>query len=279
MVKPDVINMKETKLLGGSIFTLLFAALIVILVFGLYVIKDGQVGVKQTLGNYDDQELGTGVHFAMPIISSLEKVDIRKTTISESVGVPSKEGLVIELDISVIYRVKSDKASEIIQTVQGDIKNTLLVPYMRNGIRDIAAGYDASAFYSQDTRELMAQALQDRLSDQLNENLIIEDVLLRKVTLPLRVTQAIEDKLDAEQKAQKKEFELISAEKDAEIEVARAKGVAGANKIIAASISKEYLQYRFIEGLNDGNTEVIYVPTEANLPLLEARDKRSSTSK
>lgn len=64
---------------------------------------------------------------------------------------------------------------------------------------------------------------------------------------------------------------LDSASKLADAEVARAKGVAESNRIIADSLTKEYLQYKFIEGLNDGNTEVIYVPTEANLPILEAR--------
>lgn len=68
--------------------------------------------------------------------------------------------------------------------------------------------------------------------------------------------------------------EKESAKLKAEAEVIRAGGIAEANRIIAGSITDEYLKYRFIEGLNDGNTETIYVPTETNLPLLEARDKR-----
>lgn len=64
-----------------------------------------------------------------------------------------------------------------------------------------------------------------------------------------------------------------SAEKLAEAEIIRARGIAEANEIIAGSITEEYLKYKFIEGLNDGSTEVIYVPTEANLPILEARNK------
>ena len=66
----------------------------------------------------------------------------------------------------------------------------------------------------------------------------------------------------------------LAAVELAEAEITRAKGIAEANKIISGSITNEYLKYRFIEGLNDGNTEVIYVPTEANLPILEARDLR-----
>jgi len=63
-----------------------------------------------------------------------------------------------------------------------------------------------------------------------------------------------------------------SAKLKAEAEVIRADGIAKANEIIAGSITEEYIRYKFVEGLNDGHTEVIYVPTEANLPILEARD-------
>ena len=62
-----------------------------------------------------------------------------------------------------------------------------------------------------------------------------------------------------------------SATLKAESEVIRARGIAEANEIISKSLTTEYIQYKFVEGLNDGNTEVIYVPTEANLPILEAR--------
>ncbi len=62
-----------------------------------------------------------------------------------------------------------------------------------------------------------------------------------------------------------------AAQLKADAEVIRAAGIAKANEIIADSLSEEYIRYKFVEGLNDGNTEVIYVPTEANLPILEAR--------
>ena len=70
-----------------------------------------------------------------------------------------------------------------------------------------------------------------------------------------------------------KEFELQKAKKDAEIAVANAKGVAESNKIIAGSLTASYLRYLWITNLDKGNSEVIYVPTEANLPILEATRK------
>ena len=69
---------------------------------------------------------------------------------------------------------------------------------------------------------------------------------------------------------QEAEAEKEAAKLKAEAEIIRAEGIAEANKIIADSITAQYIQYKFVEGLNDGNTEVIYVPTEANLPILEA---------
>lgn len=69
---------------------------------------------------------------------------------------------------------------------------------------------------------------------------------------------------------QEAEAEKQSAKLKADAEILRAEGIAEANKIIAGSITSEYIKYKFVEGLNDGNTEVIYVPTEANLPILEA---------
>lgn len=67
---------------------------------------------------------------------------------------------------------------------------------------------------------------------------------------------------------------------EAEAEVERAKGVARANKIIGESLNENenYLRYLWIQSLNDGNAETIYVPTEANLPILEA-DRLSQPKK
>ena len=72
-----------------------------------------------------------------------------------------------------------------------------------------------------------------------------------------------------------------SAKYLAEAEVERAFGVAKANKIIGDSLegNDAYLRYLWIQGLQDGSSEVIYIPTEANLPILEAARKIQPSSK
>lgn len=100
------------------------------------------------------------------------------------------------------------------------------------------------------------------------EGIEIVDVLLRDVKLPQRFRESIELKLTAEQRVQQKQFELEQARKDAEIEVARAEGAAKAQKIVRSTLSGSYLQYLWIKTLNQ-NPNVIYVATEANLPIFK----------
>ncbi len=246
-----------------------------IFVVRLTVISDGEVGVKKTLGNFDDVEMKRGLKVYIPIITKIYKVNTKEMIINEKMSVPSKEGLMVELDASVIYSVREDMASEIKQTVTGDIKDTLLIPYLRNGLRDIASGYEAKAMYSVEGRKEISNKLQMLLESKLSDRLNINDALLRDTVLPVKIKEAIENKLDAELQAQAKEFELAAAKKDAEIDVARAQGIADSNTIISGSITPEYLKWKFIEALAKSGASVIYVPTEANLPILEAT--RSNT--
>jgi len=256
----------------NKIFSVVIFILVVIILFSsIKIVDDGQVGVKKTLGHIADEEVDTGLTVIIPFIQSLEIYDVKTQEIKENSMVPSSEGLIITLDVSVLYHLDDTEVAELRKSVNKDFQETLIVPYIRNEIRDTVSGYEAKIIYSQDGRKEVALQVQNNLIDKLSSRgIVIEDVLLRDIKLPLKVTQAIELKLEKEQESQRKEFELISAKKDAEIEVARAVGVAEANKIISGSISSQYIQYLWVQGLNDGNSEVIYVPTEANLPILEA---------
>ncbi len=98
-------------------------------------------------------------------------------------------------------------------------------------------------------------------------------MLLRDVKLPQKFRESIEAKLTAEQKVQQKTFELLQAKKDAEIEVARAKGAAQAQDIVRSTLSDSYLHYLWIKTLNK-NPNVIYVSTEANKPMFRTPSAR-----
>jgi len=251
------------------LFVLFFASIIG-LVGCVNIIDDGEVGVRKTLGDYNDYELGTGIALSVPFISDVYTVNTKIMKIDEDLEVPSSEGLSILMHINVIYSVRPERASDIYQTVSDDIEGTLLTPYVRNGMRDVVTGYTSEAVYTEVKRGEIAGKVKVYLQEKLGKDLIIHEVLIREVQLPDMVREAIDTKISAKQLQERKNFEVEIAKKDAEIEIAKATGTAEANKIIANSITPEYLKWKFINSLDASQASIIYVPTEANLPVLES---------
>ena len=191
--------------------------------------------------------------------------------IRETANVPSSEGLISSLDVSVLFNVPIERAVNVRKTIGRNYVDIVLEPYIREAIRNIISGYEVKALFNDQGRKEISQKILAFLKERLDpRGVIIQDVLLRDVRLPDTFAQSIQMKLRTEQEALQKEFELQKAKKDAEIEIARANGVAQSNKIIAGSIDETYLHYLWITGLQKNNMQVIYVPTEANIPIMES---------
>jgi regulator of protease activity HflC (stomatin/prohibitin superfamily) len=177
--------------------------------------------------------------------------------------------LIVGLDTSLLFRVLATDAPEIRKTIGWNYVELLVVPYFRNAVRDVVSGYQVKNIYSEVGRKEIASKIKGFLTENLEPRGIrVEDVLLRDVKLPERFRDSIEAKLTAEQQVQQKEFMLDQAKKDAEIEVARARGAAEAQEIVRSTLSDSYLQYLWIKTLAE-NPSVIYVATEANLPIFK----------
>jgi len=234
------------------------------------VIEDGEVGVSKSFGKIDDVTVSQGVRIVVPIARQIERWNIKLQELKEGATVPSSEGLIVGLDTSLLFQVIPDKAPQIRKTVGREYVNRLIVPYFRNSLRDVVAGYPVKNIYAEKGRKEIAAKIRAYLMENLQPRGIqIVDVLLRDVKLPTRFKESIEAKLTAEQRVQQKQFELEQARKEAEIEVARAEGAAKAQRIIRETLSDSYLQYLWIQTLNE-NPNVIYVATEANLPIFKS---------
>lgn len=244
---------------------------------GMTTIEDGQAGVKADFGKISDEPVSTGWHFYLPLISWIETWDVKTQELKEVATVPSSEGLISQLDISVLYNVPKDRVVFVRKTTGRDYRETIIEPYVREAIRNIVSGYAVKALFSDEGRHDIGNKMLVFLKEKLEpRGIAVQDVLLRDVRLPQTFALSIEAKLKAEQESLQKEFELAKAKKDAEIEVARAEGAAKSNLIIANSITENYLRYKWVESLKSSNMQVVYVPTEANLPVLEAGRWRAS---
>ena len=236
------------------------------------IIEDGEVGVKKSFGSISDEPVGQGPVLQIPIVRTVETWNVKLQEIKEAASVPSSEGLIVGLDASLLFRVDPAAAPQLRKTVgpQWVYADKLVLPYFRNGLRDVVSGYEVKNIYAESGRREIAGKLAEFLRTSLSERgIIIEDVLLRDVKLPQGLRESIELKLTAEQKVQQKQFELEQARKDAEIEIARAEGAARAQEIVRSTLSDSYLQYLWISTLNE-NPNVIYVATESNMPIFKA---------
>lgn len=239
------------------------------------VIEAGQTGVGSVFGKVRSQELHSGFHFKNPFMR-VTKMSIRthdytmsithgeaQRTGADAIRALTKEGLDVDLDITVLYHLEQDNASEVYEGIGLDYDEVLIRPQIRSVIREVIAQYEAKDIYSSKRQEA-SQAILDQLTHALlDRGIVVEDVLLRNVQLPDRLANSIQLKLEAEQDAQRYDFLLQKEEKEAQRKRVEAAGQRDSQRIIAESLTQNYLQYLYIQSLKD-REGTIYVPTNPN---------------
>ena len=263
------------------------ALLVVLLIFGAWlffasiiIVDAGETGVYSLFGKVKDQELRSGFHLVIPL-ARVTKMSIRTEEYTMSIAQGegkkygadaitslTKEGLSVDLDMTVLYHLEEDKASDIYRDVGLSYDEKIIRPTIRTVIRDIIAQYEAKDIYSEKRQEA-ANNISVNLKSQIEERgIVIEQVLLRNVALPANLANAIQEKLQAEQEAEKYDFILDKEKKEKERKVIEAEGQRDAQKIINESLSTNYLYFLYINQLKDLEGTV-YVPTSPStgMPL------------
>lgn len=261
------------------IFSIGVVVLAVILIFTSFirVVPAGHVGVVDVFGNVDMQQRRAGLNLVNPF-ANLIIMDIQTQERKESMGVPSKEGLTMNVDISILYRLTPEKASVIYKTVGADYDDVVISPQFRSAVREATVYYEAKALYTSSRDEITNKIFADLEKMFSERGVIIEKVLLRAIQLPLTVSQAIEEKLKAEQESEQMKFVLTKQSQEAERVIIEAKGIAAAQAIINKTLTPQYLQHEAIQAqvamANGPNHTVVYIPSGDNgIPLVRAMNK------
>lgn len=248
--------------------SILLLAAAVATLSGCVVVEDGTVGVSKSFGRIAETALQPGPYMHIPVMREVEVWNIKTQRRSLILSIPSGEGLIIKLQATVLYR-----PTEVVRLrteVGTDFVETVLDSTMINTFREVIGQQRVEELIT--NQEKMTGLAATKLERSLGERgILVEDLMLTGLELPEKFKDAIERKLEQEQRALQKRFELDQAEKDAEIEVAAARGTAKAQEIIRETLTAEYLQYMWIKTLNQ-NPNVIYVATEANMPVFRTMD-------
>jgi prohibitin 1 len=234
------------RLLGKVTSSTIALATLAIAVKSIVIISAGHVGVVDIFGKVSNNTLKPGVNFINPL-SSVEIFSTRTKEMKQNLDSPSKEGLILNIEVSVLYHVDPQKAQQLYQTVGGNYEEVLIVPLMRSIVRQVTASHDAQSLYTSKRQEISDEIYQ-QLTQQLSaRGIVIESTPLRKLDLPESLRQAVETKLKTEQESQAMKYTLEKERQEAERKRIAAQGDADAKKIISVSLDDKTLRLRQIE--------------------------------
>lgn len=234
------------------------------------IVPQGNVGVKRTLGKFSPRVLGPGVSGVMPFFSRVIIVPIRTVNRELTLDLPSKEGLTVNCDISILYRIRPDQAVQVLEEIGPFYERAIIVNIFRSAASDVCSRFFAKDMHSVKRAEIEKE-IAKHMNDLLNERgFEVEAVLMKSIKLPAGLSRAIELKLESEQRAQQMEFELQRERQEAERKRIAAEGTRDAQRIISEGLSEEVIRWQSLEVFRElsrsPNSKIIM--TDGSTPFL-----------
>ena len=262
---------------------------IVVLIVGVLTssvrqVDAGHVGVKSLFGKVQQESLPSGLSFINPLMD-VTTIDVRNLNYTmsgihdegtkagdDAIKVLTSDGLEVTIDLSVLYRVNPVEAPRMLREIGVDFEDKIVRPITRTRIRDNSVYYEAIALYSTKRDEFQSRIFKTIEQDFKMRGLILENLLVRNITLPASVKSTIEQKINAEQEAQKMQFVLQKEKQEAERKRVEAQGISDYQRIISLSLSDRQLQYEQIQAMKElaksANSKIIVMPSKGGVPMI-----------
>lgn len=265
------LNKSLTHMKLSSTYFLLFLA---ISFTSCSIVRPGQVGVKQSLGKLNDKVVTEGVMVYNPFLTRVIKTSTQTNNLKLILNLPSKEGLSVTSEISILHRIEADSITTIL-TKYGRRYEAIIASIFRSASSDVCAKYYAKDMHS-GMRSNIELSIKEKMHELLEgSGIVIESVLMKSIKLPNGLAKSIEQKLQAEQDAMRMKFILDQEKLEAERKIIQAKGTRDAQKILAEGLTEEILQLKSIEAFeklgNSKNGKIIITNGSSQL-LLNAND-------
>jgi len=254
--------------LPKTLMPLIFLGIIVIIFLSksTVTLDSGEAGVlwKRFDGGVvtDQAPLGEGFHLVAPW-NEVYVYEVRQQELYEKMKVLSSNGLDILLETSTWYLPKAEDLGKLHQQIGENYLERIIKPALRSAARSVVGRYTPEQLYSS-KRDVIQNEIYEETKVILDNQFIqINEVLVRDVTLPPTIKDAIERKLKQEQESLEYEFRLVTASKEAEKVRIEAQGKADANRILSASLNDQILRDKGIEATlqlsNSPNSKVIVI--------------------
>ena len=246
-------------------------------------INAGQIGVKTLFGKVQNDVLTSGLHFINPFVE-VRRLDVKTQNYTmsgihddgvkasdDAIRILTADGLEVTIDLTVLYKLIPSEAPNLVRETGEDYTDKIVRPLTRTKIRDNAVYYDAISLYSTKRDEFQQRIFKSIEDDFKKRGLILEQLLVRNITLPASVKATIEQKINAEQDAQKMQFVLLKEKQEAERKRVEAQGIADYQRIINSGLTDQQLQYEqikaYLELAKSPNSKVI-IMGKGNTPVI-----------
>ena len=259
---------------------IVIGVIVLILVFGLssrlfFIVEAGERAVIfKTLGGGLDKEniMSPGFSVKAPW-NQVHVYDVRENSAEEKMDVLDKNGLAINVDITVRFHPLPDRIGYLHEKIGKSFLNTLVIPEVRSSVRQVMGRFTAEEIYSTKRAEVESTIQSETQTTLEKNNINMTALLIRSINLPEQIGQAIENKLKQEQEALAYQFRLEKEKSEAERKRIAAEGEAQANTIVNSSLSERLLKMRGIEATlelsKSPNSKVVVIGSgEGGMPLI-----------
>jgi len=236
----------------------------------------GHVGIMDLFGKVLDETLPPGLHLVNPLIK-VHRMSVQTRESKEVMDTPSSEGLIVHLEVSVLFHLDPAKAVEVYKTIGTGYDEVLVEPNIRSAVREVTSAYQAKALYSAERDKMGAEINRYIVKALEPRGIQVETVLLRAVQLPPKLQAAIQEKLSAEQEAARMEFMIARERQEAERKKIEAEGIAAFQRIVSEGISEPLLRWKGIEATlklaESPNSKVVIIGAgKEGLPVILGGD-------
>jgi regulator of protease activity HflC (stomatin/prohibitin superfamily) len=166
----------------------------------------------------------------------------------------SSNGLAVFLDCTTLYTVNPAMASEIYTRVAPSVEelgSRIFTPIVRTVLRNAVSRYTSEELYSSRREEIQDAAQKELAAAVEAKGILVDRFLIRAIRLPADVDQAIQAKIAAQQEAEAMTYRREKAEREAEIKVIEARGLAESQEIINSTLTPNYLQHEAIQAYRE----------------------------
>jgi len=245
----------------GRLYFPLVLALAPAALAGCTIVHPGEVALRQNLGRLTPDRLESGPHGFMPIFTRIVKTNVQTVELYETLPLPTKEGLSVEAQITLLYHVNPESVRSVYTQFGRDYENVVVLSNFLATAREVSSKYYAKELYAIE-RKKVEQVMKNELIDHIGDKgFVVDAVLLKDIILPQSMSNAIQDKVNAEQAALQMEFVIEKQKREAERVRIEAEGVKNAQDIINTTLTEKQLRYNQIQMLralaNSPNSKII----------------------